>query len=345
MEKLLTIVIPTYNMEELLPRCLDSLVTPVINDKVEVLVVNDGSKDNSLKIAQTYEKKYPNVIKAIDKENGNYGSTINKGIEIASGKYFRILDSDDFYSNSGLIELVNRIENTDVDIILTNYRRDRGRIHDIYKGLDNLKDLKLDFDEVDLSLFPNFAMHGITYKTSILRENNIRLQTGISYTDSEYCFYPLPFVKTMEYYDLLVYCYQVGRPGQTVDIKSQVRSIPHMVKIINRMYEYLKGVSVSESYFQKLKRVFCNSMNLCFSTALCYDKNNSHLIEIDKMKLYAENICGVNEVLLEKNMFGVKYYMRYVEKGKTSNSTLFIAYYSMIRSLARLYFTMKSSVL
>lgn len=342
MEKLLTIVIPTYNMEELLPRCLDSLVTPVINDKVEVLVVNDGSKDNSLKIAQTYEKKYPNVIKAIDKENGNYGSTINKGIEIASGKYFRILDSDDFYSNSGLIELVNRIENTDVDIILTNYRRDRGRIHDIYKGLDNLKDIKLDFDEVDLSLFPNFAMHGITYKTSILRENNIRLQTGISYTDSEYCFYPLPFVKTMEYYDLLVYCYQVGRPGQTVDVNSQVRSIPHMMKIINRMYDYLKGLTGEETYYQKLVQGYCNSMNLCFSTSLCYDRSNRFLDELHKLKENCDSVKGANDILMKKRMFGVLYYKRYCEKAKASNGIFYTIYYKVVRFVSRTLFRFKS---
>lgn len=205
MEKLLTIVIPTYNMEALLPRCLDSLVTPISNDKIEVLVINDGSKDNSLKIAQQYEKRYPSIIRAIDKENGNYGSTINKGISIASGKYFRILDSDDFYSNSGLMEFIQKIETADSDIILTNYRRDRGRIHDMYKGPSESHDTKLNFDDVDTTKFANFAMHGITYRTSILRDNQILLSTGISYTDSEYCFYPLPFIRTFVYYDILVY--------------------------------------------------------------------------------------------------------------------------------------------
>ena len=97
MDKILTVIIPTYNMEELLPRCLDSFL---IKDKklmqqVEVLVVNDGSKDNSSSIAHRYEKLYPHTFRVIDKENGNYGSCVNRGLQEATGKYVKVLDADD----------------------------------------------------------------------------------------------------------------------------------------------------------------------------------------------------------------------------------------------------------
>lgn len=341
-EKILTIVIPTYNMEKLLPRCLDSLVTPQSSDSIEVLVVNDGSKDNSLNVAQEYEKKYPGIIKAIDKENGNYGSTINKGIEIASGKYFRILDSDDFYSNSGLMEFVKKLETTDSDIILTDYRRDRGQIHDLYKGPSDKQGIIYNFDDVDTSIFANFAMHGITYKTSVLRDNKILLSTGISYTDSEYCFYPIPFIHTFVYYDILVYCYQVGRPGQTVDVNSQVRSIPHMMKIINRMYDYLKGLTGEETYYQKLVQGYCNSMNLCFSTSLCYDRSNRFLDELHKLKENCDSVKGANDILMKKRMFGVLYYKRYCEKAKASNGIFYTIYYKVVRFVSRTLFRFKS---
>ena len=95
--KILSIVVPTYNVEKYLERCIDSLVydEKVLND-LEILIVNDGSKDNSLQIAKKYEKQYPNTIKVIDKENGGHGSTINAGLKVATGKYFRVIDSGHF---------------------------------------------------------------------------------------------------------------------------------------------------------------------------------------------------------------------------------------------------------
>ena len=109
--KLLSIVIPTYNMEKYLSRCLLSIIS--VNedrDDLEVLVVNDGSKDNSLSIANDFQNKYPNIIRVIDKENGNYGSCVNRGIKEASGKYFRILDADDTFSENAVCELLKVLD-------------------------------------------------------------------------------------------------------------------------------------------------------------------------------------------------------------------------------------------
>ena len=103
MEKILTIVIPTYNMEKYLNRCLSSLVVePDWMDKLEVLVVNDGSKDRSQAIAQVYESQYPRTFKVIDKENGNYGSCINAALPVALGKNIKILDADYWFENANV---------------------------------------------------------------------------------------------------------------------------------------------------------------------------------------------------------------------------------------------------
>ena len=94
MEKILTIVIPTYNMQDYLHRCLDSLIVPEEQMKhLEVLVVNDGSKDNSSAIAHEYQNKYPDTFRVIDKDNGHYGSCVNAALKIATGKYFRLVDA------------------------------------------------------------------------------------------------------------------------------------------------------------------------------------------------------------------------------------------------------------
>lgn len=171
MNKLLTVVIPTYNMEALLPRCIDSLVgCSKYLKELEILVVNDGSKDKSLEIAQDYERRYPNTVFAIDKKNGNYGSTINKGIEISTGKYFRILDSDDFYNTSELSKFLDTLSTLDVDLVLTNYRQDRGSIRRYFTASKDITNKTHKFSNFDITCTPNFAMHGITYRTSILGE-------------------------------------------------------------------------------------------------------------------------------------------------------------------------------
>lgn len=103
MEKILTIVIPTYNMQDYLCRCLDSLIVPEEQMKqLEVLVINDGSKDNSSAIAHEYQDKYPDTFRVIDKVNGNYGSCVNRGLKEAMGKYIKILDADDWFDTNTL---------------------------------------------------------------------------------------------------------------------------------------------------------------------------------------------------------------------------------------------------
>lgn len=341
MDKLLTIVVPTYNMESLLPRCLDSLVKPQCSQLLEVLVVNDGSKDNSLAVAKEYENKYPGIIKAVDKENGNYGSAVNKGIELASGKYFRILDADDFYENQGLMNLLDKLSTLDVDMILTNFRRDRGNEKTYYCSQKSKCNIVSPFEKICIREFPNFKMHAITYKTSILKENNIHLQTGISYTDSEYCFYPLSYIESFIALDILVYCYQLGRVGQTVDISSQIKSVRNMVQISNRMYKHLKNTPSESRVFDQQCEVYCDVNSLCFLTVLCCDKSNENIYILDDLLREVQDIPEADNIMMKKHLFGVKYYKRYVCTKKTSNGSMYRFYYWLVKRLAPLYHLFK----
>ena len=111
MEKLLTLIVPTYNMEQYLERCLTSLIIDSDQmDLMQVLVINDGSKDRSSEIAHSFEDKYPHTYTVIDKENGNYGSCFNCGIELALGKFIRLLDADDWFNAEGLSEFINHLK-------------------------------------------------------------------------------------------------------------------------------------------------------------------------------------------------------------------------------------------
>ena len=122
MDKLLTIIIPTYNMQDYLHRCLDSLlVRPASLELLEVLVVNDGSKDASSQIAHEYASRYTNTFKVVDKENGHYGSCVNRGLAEATGKYIKVLDADDWFDTVELEKLLEKLYSVDVDLILTSY--------------------------------------------------------------------------------------------------------------------------------------------------------------------------------------------------------------------------------
>ena len=106
MEKILTVVVPAYNIETYVKQCLDSFVQKEILDDIEVLVINDGSKDRTVELAEAYVRKYPETFRVINKENGGHGSTINRGIKEASGRYFKVVDGDDWVEGEAFVKLV-----------------------------------------------------------------------------------------------------------------------------------------------------------------------------------------------------------------------------------------------
>ena len=211
--KLLTLAISAYNMQEYLGKCLDSVTRPDIPDTLEVIIVNDGSKDKTSEIAHQYEKRFNSIVRVIDKENGHYGSCINKALEVATGKYFRPLDADDWMNTDALVSLLSLLENNDNDLIVTTHTNylDNNRVNHIMIPdsiiVNKQYDLKtLDFQKEKIDCF--LKMHTMTYKTSILKNMSLKLSTGISYTDSEYCMFPLDKANSVIFYDLDLYQYK-----------------------------------------------------------------------------------------------------------------------------------------
>ena len=187
MDKLLTIVIPTYNMQAYLHRCLDSLIVP--NEQMallEVLVINDGSKDKSSAIAHEYETKYPSTFRVIDKENGNYGSCINRGLVEASGKYIKVLDADDWYDTKNFEAFIEFLKETDVDLVVSDFSTvtDDGVVQKIHRY--NIPDGKWKLTDCESVL--DMWMHAVTYRTAIFKELQYHQTEGISYTDQEWIF-------------------------------------------------------------------------------------------------------------------------------------------------------------
>ena len=278
MGKILSVCIPTYNMEALLSRCLDSfIIEKEYMDKLEIIIVNDGSKDNSSKIAHEYADKYPNTYIVIDKPNGNYGSCINAALKVATGKYFRICDSDDRYDRENLMMYVSNLLNTDADLTITPYvaRSFNNEVRNIQsmKGVEtgisfNVSDVV--WSEYKFMQFR--AMHSIAVRTSLLVENNYVQLEGISYTDTQFVFYAVLYSNTCVFYDLPIYQYYLGRDGQTMSMASMIKS---------NMHFYKNGKVLLDEFIQLPRTVSENKRALLFDG------------------LFVEFYCFMNLILLE----------------------------------------------
>jgi len=221
--KLLSIVVPSYNMEKYLPKCLDSLI---VDDEIkfhqlDVIVVNDGSKDRTSEIAHDFAVRFPGVFRVVDKPNGNYGSCVNAAIPLVRGEFVKILDADDYFDRKGLVLLLEHLDNrgAGVDLVITDY--DEVNAEGLELRHCSFEDVFPISTAFPLSCFipqqPRIQMQGYTYRTSILRELNYRQCEGVSYSDTEWVIVPLLAVKTVSYLHQMVYCYLKGREGQTMD--------------------------------------------------------------------------------------------------------------------------------
>ena len=250
MDKILTLIIPTYNMEKYLRYCLDSLIVNGEGmDALEVLVVNDGSCDGSLTIAREYAREYPQTFRVIDKENGNYGSCVNRGLKEATGKYVKVLDADDSFDTGNFSQFLDFLQKVDADLVVSDFvvvneDRDITRIfdHEFPCGLLSIDDVCTTKD------FSHIQMHAVTYRRSILLNLSYKQTEGISYTDQEWIFTPMVGVKSVCHFNKCVYKYLVGREGQTMNPAVKAKRISHACQCVyamSRAYEQYKN-SVSE---------------------------------------------------------------------------------------------------
>ena len=245
MEKSLTVIIPSYNMAQLLPRCLDSLLAAGVPEAFEAIVVNDGSKDDTLQVALRYCDANPDCIRVIDKPNGNYGSTINAALPEAKGKYVKILDADDWFDPKALAKFLEELSGTDADIVVTHFTQ----IHP--KGVKELAKYNLygkepyeygktyPLDEVLSGGYIRFfLMHSLTYRTQMLLDGGYRQTEGCSYTDLEWDVYPLFYAMDIVFFDTNLYQYNLDREGQTMDPKVLARSLDQLGRVTDNILTF-----------------------------------------------------------------------------------------------------------
>lgn len=220
----LTITVPAYNIEQYVDKCLYSLINHNMNEYLEILLVNDGSKDATVEKTEAFIKKYgAKNIRLINKENGGHGSTINVGIREAKGKYFRLIDGDDWVDSDNLAKQIELLLKTDVDLMLTKgcYEYiEQERLANIIDYDFMTEGVIYNFEDLT---YPNYGFSNYgpllttaTYKTELLRKANFKISEKKPYVDMEFNAFSLKYINTVVHYQLDIYRYLIGRVGQTI---------------------------------------------------------------------------------------------------------------------------------
>ena len=223
MDKLITFAIPCYNSGAFMHHCIDSLLGA--GDDIEIIIVNDGSSDNTGEVADEYARKYPDIIRAVHQENGGHGEGVNQGMRGARGMYYKVVDSDDRLDPDALAKFLTRLRETvqngqDADMYVCNYvyvRIDTGDRRTMsYKHIFPQERLCTWEETRPFGPSQYLMMHSVVYRTALLREHGIELPKHTFYVDNLYMYEPFPYVKRIYYMDLDLYLYYVGSDEQSV---------------------------------------------------------------------------------------------------------------------------------
>lgn len=273
--KILSVSVAAYNMEKLIRQNLDSFVSSRYLEEIEVLVIDDGSGDSTADIVREYEAKYPGSVRLIQQPNAGPGSTVNRGMDNAAGKYFRMVDADDWVGE-GFDEYVAFLKETDADMVVADYVMVDGVTGEtrsrIAEGIPERETVC--FDGVCSGL--ELEMHAVTYRTALLKEHGIRLFNGF-YTDIQYLLFPAPFVQTVSYIHTPVYMYRMSLSGQSVSPASMQKHLQmhdDMLFSIAKLYQRtVKERPAVASYILK-KLVIISGTEM--GTLLSFESSREH---------------------------------------------------------------------
>ena len=236
--KLLTIAIPCYNSESYMEKCIESLLPG--GSRVEILLVDDGSKDRTAEIADSYAARYPGIVRAIHQENKGHGGAVNTGIANADVFYFKVVDSDDWVDRDAYLTILDTLENLaregqGVDMMISNFVYDKvGASHKKVMNYRHMLPTGQIFhweDARHLWKGHYILMHSVIYRTRMLRNCGLKLPEHTFYVDNQFVYQPIPWVKNMYYLDVDFYHYFIGRDDQSVNEKNMIARIDQQLAV------------------------------------------------------------------------------------------------------------------
>ena len=228
--KLITFTVPCYNSAAYMDKCIQSLLPA--GEDAEIILVDDGSTDETGAIADRYAEQYPSVVRVIHQENGGHGEGVNQGLSNALGLYFKVVDSDDWLDGQALEKLMAVIRDSarrerPIDLILANYVYEH--VEDGTERVVRYRNAlpvgrEFTWDEVGhFSTSQFITMHATFYRTDVLRRSKLSLPRHTFYVDNVFVYQPLPSVRTLYYLDADLYRYFIGRADQSVTEENMMR--------------------------------------------------------------------------------------------------------------------------
>lgn len=285
--KILTISIAAYNVEKYLAKTLDTLCDSRYIDDIEVLVVDDGSKDRTGEIAASYQARFPKSIKYVAKENGGHGSTINKGMELATGRYFRILDGDDYVDQDGFFSYIKKLKNCDSDIVITDYwwvddnYKTYQHNHHVFSEIKDGEVFKYKSD-LDSSLF---GLSTLSIKTDLLKKEGFKITEKCFYVDVEFIVWAIYLSSSCTFFKDKVYMYRcISTTQNSVSKANMLKNVKMQEKValnLCKIYEGFNCEKESDKSNVILSRITM-SVGAVYRTYLLRDKNSESVSDISE---------------------------------------------------------------
>lgn len=286
--KLLTVTVPCYNSAEYMEKCIDSLLRG--GERVEIIVINDGSKDSTGAIADSYAEKYPSIVRVVHQENGGHGEGINQGLLHATGRYFKVVDSDDVLGED-FPAFLDRLEELDraggVDLVLTNY---------YYVHTDGVGDRSISYKSVlpsgrifgwsdtkPFRLHQLITIHSSTFRTSLMRKCPEPLPKHVFYEDNLMVYRVLPMVEKLYYMDIDLYRYWIGRPDQSVQESVMKKRYAHQILATEKCFFACR---LDEVKIPKLKKYLRHELFVMFGISILNTRLNKTAesdLDLEKM--------------------------------------------------------------
>lgn len=273
--KLLTVTVPCYNSQDYMENCVRSLLAG--GDRVQIVIINDGSKDGTGAIADRLAQEHPGIVTAVHQENGGHGAGINQGLRHAEGKYFKVVDSDDWVSGD-FVRFLDTLEQCDrdggVDLMVTNY---------YYEHADGKGNRSICYanalpedrifgwsDTKPFKLHQLLTIHSCTFRTEVLKKTR-ELPLHVFYEDNLMVYQALPFVRKMYYLNTDLYRYFIGREGQSVQKDVMMRRYQHQLIVTQRCFEAAHLDDIAD---QMQKKYLKHELFMMFGISVLYARLN-----------------------------------------------------------------------
>ena len=296
MRKILSIAVPCYNSENYMKRCIDSLL--VGGKDIEIIIVNDGSKDNTANIADSYAENYPDIVKVVHQENGGHGEAVNTGLANATGYFFKVVDSDDRVGREAFFKLLDIMRNAikekrRLDMLISNYVYDKqGEKRKKVMQYRHVLPTNEFFTWNDVKRFKqhqNILMHSVIYRTSLLKECGLKLPAHTFYVDSIFVFQPLPYVKVMYYADVNFYWYYIGREDQSVQENIMIGRYDQQVKVNKIMIDTYDDSIIKHKRCKQYMRNYLQMVTAVSTVLALISKDPEKIAKKDELWEYMKD--------------------------------------------------------